>query len=249
MKKLIVGNWKMNLNVAEADHLLIALRKLLPSVPKQNIECVICPSCVYLQRAAEIMADQPVHIGGQDCAPFDNGAHTGDISARQLSALGCRYVILGHSERRAFYQESSALISEKATFAHDSGLTTIICVGETEDERTEGRQEEIVGRQIDESLSSGTSARNTVLAYEPVWAIGTGKTATPDDVAAMHSFIRKKLQEKLADGDEIRILYGGSVKPENAKDLFSVDNLDGFLVGGASLKADSFMGIAAAALE
>lgn len=244
MKKLIAGNWKMNLSAIEAETLLYELRKVLPASANGTREYLICPSCIYLERATEILSDSAVHVGGQDCSVSDNGAHTGDISARMLKGIGCHYVILGHSERRAEDQETSARVSEKAARAHDQGLITIICVGETEDERAKGLQEDIVWRQLEESFPSQVTAQNTVVAYEPVWAIGTGQAATPDDVKTMHAFIRRKLKEKLADADEIRILYGGSVKPENADELLGIENVDGFLIGGASLKAESFEAIA-----
>ncbi len=164
-----------------------------------------------------------------------------------LADIGCNYVILGHSERRQYHAETDAQIAMKATLCYEKNLTAIICVGETEVQRAEGRHEAIVGEQLARAVPLGATAVNTVIAYEPVWAIGTGKTATPEDVRSMHSFIRQRLKEQLADGANMRILYGGSVKPENAQELLATENVDGALVGGASLKADQFLAIARAA--
>jgi triosephosphate isomerase len=163
-----------------------------------------------------------------------------------LADAGCKYVILGHSERRQHHGETDKEVAAKAKLAWGAGLITIICVGETDKEREQGQQESVVGRQLGEALPDGVTSENTVIAYEPVWAIGTGKNATPDDVKAMHRFIRDKLKEKLADSANMRILYGGSVKPDNAAGLFVVENVDGALIGGASLKADQYLAIAKA---
>ena len=187
-----------------------------------------------------------VNIGGQDCSPFDGGAYTGDISANMLKDINCSYVILGHSERRQYYSESNMLVKQKAAMANDAGLTSIICVGETEEQREAGEEQDVVGTQMLESLPDTAKAENIVIAYEPVWAIGTGKTATIEDIAAMHDFIRSKLSEKLENAYKIRILYGGSVKPANATEIFAVNNVNGALIGGASLKAEDFIGIAKA---
>ena len=189
-------------------------------------------------------------IGGQDCHWNETGAHTGDLSAEMLKDAGAGSVIVGHSERRADHGETDRIVNAKAQAAHRAGLTAIICVGESESERKAGRTLRVVGGQLKGSLPEGANAKNTVIAYEPVWAIGTGLTPTPDDVAEVHAYIRKRACALLGDeeGARIRILYGGSVKPGNAAVLMAVDNVDGALVGGASLKAADFLGIISAYL-
>ena len=243
-KKLIAGNWKMNGSLTASRTLTQSIldgleqdRALL-----ERCDFLICPPAVYLPgvRHAIDHGHGPVLLGAQDCSDQDNGAFTGDISASMLKDCGVQAVILGHSERRQIHREIDALVAAKAAKAHEAGLMTVICVGEIEKEREEGRHFDVVAGQLAGSLPPNVNLENTVIAYEPVWAIGTGKTATPDDVAAMHRFIREKI------GD-LRILYGGSVKPENAAGLFSTENVDGALIGGASLKADQFLGIAKAA--
>ena len=244
MKKLIAGHWKMNLDRDGANQLVFDLLTDLPSEDDIAADYLVCPPYLYLDRCTKFFAETQVAIGAQDCAAHENGAHTGDISAQMLREMGCTYVILGHSERRHGLGESSALVKAKAAMAHRYDLIPIICVGETEEERDGGQEYDVVERQLAGSLPDSAGAQKIVIAYEPVWAIGTGKTATPDDVAAMHGFIRKKLAGHLENAAEIRILYGGSVKPDNAAELFRTDNVDGALIGGASLKAESFLGIA-----
>ena len=247
-KKLIAGNWKMNGNSAGALALVEALGQGLkddPSVLVRN-DCVVAPPYVHLSLVKTALADAPISVSAQDCALTQDGAYTGDISVNMLVDSGCDYVILGHSERRQYHGETDGQIAAKAILCYEKNLTAIICVGETEVQRAEGRHEQVVGDQLAKALPANATAANTVIAYEPVWAIGTGKTATPDDVKAMHSFIRKRLQEQLADGGNMRILYGGSVKPDNAEALMATENVDGALVGGASLKADQFLAIAKA---
>lgn len=247
MKKLIAGNWKMNGNRDFAGNLTAGIVSFLPQFEGVTDKCdiLLCPPFPYLEIVQGIIHREgaPVSLGAQNCCDKDDGAFTGEVSAAMLADFGCSYVILGHSERREYYGESDALVAAKAQKAHESGLTAIICVGEKEDERVAGRQDDVVGTQLANSLPDTARADNTVIAYEPVWAIGTGKTATPDDVKAMHSFIRKKLQERLEDSELIRILYGGSMKPENAAELLATPNVDGGLIGGASLKAEQFLGI------
>ena len=191
----------------------------------------------------------PIDVGGQDCAAYESGAYTGEVSAAMLRDFGCRYVILGHSERRHVLGETSAQVAEKAAMAHRAGLVAIICVGETERERSAGLETEVVEEQLNLSLPAGATADNTVIAYEPVWAIGTGKVATVDDAAAMHGFIRSRIKEKVANSGQMRILYGGSVKPDNAAGLMAAPNIDGALIGGASLEARQFLAIAQAAVK
>ena len=247
-KKLIAGNWKMNGNSAGALTLVEALRQGLkddPSLLDRN-DFVVAPPYVHISLVKAALADAPVAVSAQDCALTQDGAYTGDISVGMLVDVGCDYVILGHSERRQYHGETDGQVAAKAILCYEKNLTAIICVGETEVQRAEGRHEQVVGDQLAKALPANATAANTVIAYEPVWAIGTGKTATPDDVKAMHSFIRKRLQEQLADGGNMRILYGGSVKPDNAEALMATENVDGALVGGASLKADQFLAIAKA---
>lgn len=215
----------------------------------KNNEFLVCPPYLHIV-PVEAELSMAVSIGAQDCSPFDKtedgGAYTGDISAEMLKDLHCSFVILGHSERRQYYMESDLMVRQKAKVAHGHGLTTIICVGETEEEREAGKEQEIVAKQLMESLPESANAQNIVIAYEPVWAIGTGKTATVDDITVMHDFIRQKLLEKIEGAEKVRLLYGGSVKPANAAQIFAVDNVNGALIGGASLKAEDFIGIAQA---
>lgn len=251
MKKLIAGNWKMNGSLKCATTLITEISDSLSQNAQLYDTCdfLVCPPYVHMLPVRDIIEDKKVtvEVGAQNCSVFSNGAYTGDISAEMIHDLGAGSVILGHSERREYYQEADETIAIKAQAAHDHGLVAVICVGETSEQREAGDQEEVVGAQLEASIPASANAKNTVIAYEPVWAIGTGNTATTDDVEAMHKFIREKLQEKLADFAEVRILYGGSVKPENAGDLFALKNVDGALIGGASLKADQFLGIAKAA--
>ena len=212
--------------------------------PRMTSDCdfLICPSFVHLARVRANLGQGNIEagtvmLGAQDCSDKDNGAFTGDISASMLADCGVNAVILGHSERRQGHGETSDLVKAKATQAHKAGLIAVICVGETETEREQGTHFKIVETQIKSSLPEGSNSDNTVIAYEPVWAIGTGKTATPEDVASMHKFIREVV-------GNMRILYGGSVKADNAKGLFETENVDGALIGGASLKAEQYLGIA-----
>lgn len=230
----------MNGSLADAKALAEALGS--PS----NADVCVCPPYLHLGVVASAKSGA-IALGAQDCSLKDNGAFTGDISAPMLKDAGCAYVILGHSERRQYQAESNAQVSEKAKKAHAAGLITIICVGETEAERVSGVQNKIVTTQLLESIPETANAQNLVIAYEPVWAIGTGKTATLDDIKDMHAVIRGFLKEKLDNSDSIRILYGGSVKADNAKDILAAPNVDGALVGGASLKADQFLTIINAA--
>jgi len=241
MKKLIAGNWKMNGTEASSDALIVAVEQAIAQNPAVLKTCdfVVCPPFVYIPMVKDKAS--VVAVGGQDCAEKDSGAFTGDTSPAMLKDIGAEYVILGHSERRQYHEESDETVAAKAVAANKAGLITIICVGETDKEREAGLQESVVGGQLERSIPPGVDAKNTVIAYEPVWAIGTGKTATAEDIRAMHAFIRGKVPAGM------RILYGGSVKPANAKEIFEVPNVDGALIGGASLKVEDFMGIAAAA--
>ncbi|KAA0581368.1 triose-phosphate isomerase [Azospirillum sp. B21] len=245
-RKLIAGNWKMNGLKADGLDLASDLAGRLKGAGPVAFDMLVCPPFPLLFPVGEAIADSPLALGGQDCAPKTSGAHTGDVAPTMLRDAGCRFVILGHSERRADHGESDAAVNAKAVAAHKEGLVAIICVGETEAQRDAGQANAVVSGQLAGSIPAGANPENTVIAYEPVWAIGTGKTATPDDVKAMHAHIRAELAGKIADPDKVRILYGGSVKPGNAAELMAVDNVDGALVGGASLKAEDFWGIATA---
>jgi triosephosphate isomerase len=208
---------------------------------------MICPPATLAMTFAAAALGSKIDIGGQDCHAEPSGAFTGDISAEMLSDLGAKAVIVGHSERRTYHKETDVEVRAKAQAAWRAGLTAIVCIGETHSEREAGRTLDVLGHQLDGSLPDGATAANLVVAYEPVWAIGTGLTPTPADVAEVHAFIRGRLAARYGDtAESIRILYGGSVKPSNAAELMAVANVDGALVGGASLKAEDFLGIAAA---
>jgi triosephosphate isomerase len=246
MRKLIAGNWKMN--GLKADGLALA-RALAARARSETLgaELLICPPATLLMAAAEAVAGSGILLGGQDCDARPHGAHTGDISAPMLRDAGCSHVILGHSERRADHHESDAAVRAKVKAARAAGLTAILCLGETAQERDAGRTLEAVSRQLAGSLPEGMSEAALVIAYEPVWAIGTGRTPTAADVAAVHAHLRAELEGKVPQPSAIRLLYGGSVKPGNAAELLQVANVDGALVGGASLHADDFWAIAKAA--
>ena len=210
---------------------------------------LVCPTYVHLHQVRDVLdRSTSIFLGAQDCALGEDGAYTGDISAAMLRDAGCAFVILGHSERRQYHGETDEIVKAKAEKAHAQGLHAIICVGETEEQREADAQEAVVGAQLEAAIPEGASAQNTTIAYEPVWAIGTGKTASPQDVKDMHGFIRGKLSERLDDSDGVRILYGGSMKPSNAAELLSTENVDGGLIGGASLDPQQFIEIAQAAL-
>ncbi|MFC2953191.1 triose-phosphate isomerase [Marinicaulis aureus] len=238
MKPLIAGNWKMNGLAGAKGEIDALIAKLGGSAPDDR-EVLICPPATLVAAFAASYSDEAIQIGGQDCHPLASGAHTGDISAEMLADAGAAYVIVGHSERRADHGETDAIVKAKAEAAFRAGLTPIICVGETKDEREGGKALEIVGAQLSGSLPE--TGETYVVAYEPVWAIGTGLTPTNHDISEMHDFIRSKTPEGT------RLLYGGSVKPGNAKEILAISNVNGALVGGASLKADDFYPIVEAA--
>jgi triosephosphate isomerase len=239
-RRLIAGNWKMNGLKADGLELAKGLaERAAASAPAA--ELLICPPATLLALTASALVGSPVAIGGQDCHPEPSGAHTGDIAAEMLADIGCRYVIVGHSERRTNHGESDDQVRSKAKAALRAGLVPIICVGESERERARGQAPDVIARQLRGSLPAGVSPKNTVIAYEPVWAIGTGRTATAEDVAEMHAHIRDVLGP---GGVAMRILYGGSVKAANAADLLALEDVDGALVGGASLKLEEFWAIA-----
>ena len=245
VRSLVAGNWKMNGLGASLSE-IAAMRRAVDAGEAGAAEVAVCPPATLLAGAAKILAGGALGLGAQDCCAADHGAFTGDISAPMLKDAGAVYVIVGHSERRAGHNESDAAVRAKAEAAQRAGLTAILCVGETRAEREGGRANEVVSGQLRGSLPARATPANLVIAYEPVWAIGTGLTPTPADVAEMHGVIRALLSEIYGEaGAKIRILYGGSVKPANARELLSLANVDGALVGGASLKAADFMAIAA----
>jgi triosephosphate isomerase len=248
-RKLIAGNWKMNGTRADAGALIAGILAEAGSLPAV-CDLLVCPPFTLIGEVGAGLDGHAVALGGQDCHGAPKGAHTGDISAPMLADMGCRYVIVGHSERRQNHRESSAQVAEKAGAALAAGLTPIVCIGETEAERTAGQTFDVLAAQLDGSIpATCQDGGEVVVAYEPVWAIGTGKTATPADVQAAHRHIRERLQGRFAgSGEATRILYGGSVKPGNAGELMAVANVDGALVGGASLDAASFLGIARASV-
>lgn len=243
-RQLIAGNWKMNLDREGATALARELAGAVAAAA--TFEMVVCPPAPYLVAVGEAIAGSPVGLGAQDCHATAGGAHTGDVSAAMLADLGCAYVIVGHSERRADHGESDGAVRAKAEAARAAGLIPIVCVGETEAQRDAGATLEVVGRQVAGSVPDGLDGTTLVVAYEPVWAIGTGRTPTVADVAAVHAHIRAALAARTADAAGVRILYGGSVKPSNAAELLAVADVDGALVGGASLKAADFLAIARA---
>lgn len=242
MRKLAAGNWKMNGGAAE----LAQIRELLPVVQDAGCEVLICPPATLIDRMRALIAGAPLAVGGQDCHMATAGAHTGDIAAGMLADAGASYAIVGHSERRSDHGESDATVKAKAEAAIAAGLTVIVCVGETLEDRDAGRTVDVVGTQLAGSLPEGASAANTVIAYEPVWAIGTGRVATTEQIAEVHGFLRSDLAARVTDAPDVRLLYGGSVKPDNAAEIFAVENVDGALVGGASLKAADFSAIVTA---
>jgi triosephosphate isomerase len=241
MRSLIAGNWKMH-GLGSSLGEIETLCKALAAKPAAA-DVLICPPASLLARA-HWTAKGVIAFGGQDCHAEPSGAFTGDISAEMLKDSGASAVIVGHSERRQYHKETDADVAAKARAARRAGLTAIVCVGETEAQRMNGEALDIVGAQLNGSVPDGATAENTVVAYEPVWAIGTGKTATSADIAQMHGHIRQHLRARFGDGGaEMRILYGGSVKPANAAEIFVIANVNGALVGGASLKATDFIGI------
>jgi len=247
-RPLVAGNWKMHGLTASTAELarIIAGGAALAA----RTDLMICPPATLLASFAAAARGSSVAIGAQDCHPEAAGAHTGDIAAEMLKDAGATAVIVGHSERRSDHHETDAQVRAKALAAHRAGLAAIVCIGEQRSEREAGKTLEVIGRQLVGSLPDNATGANLVVAYEPVWAIGTGLTPTPADVAEVHGFIRRELSGRYgAAGAAVRILYGGSVKPENAAELLAVAEVDGALVGGASLKAADFLAIAGVYVE
>jgi len=242
-RPLVAGNWKMNGRRADGLALAVAV---VAGAGNIGAELLVCPPATLLAPIGEALAGTAVALGAQDCHPAPSGAYTGDISAPMLADLGCRYVIVGHSERRAGHGESDAVVRAKAEAALAAGLIAIVCLGETEAERDRGEAFAVVGRQLAGSLPEQANAANTVVAYEPIWAIGSGRTPTAGDIAGLHGHLRAELARRFADAAGFRLLYGGSVKPGNCNEILVTADVDGALVGGASLKAEDFLAIARA---
>ncbi len=243
---MVAGNWKMN---GSSDSVKELMNGIKAGVGEANAEVVVCPPFVYIPSVADAIGDSGIKLGAQNMCDQDAGAFTGEVSGPMLKDVGCEYVIIGHSERRAMYGETDEVTAVKYGAVLKNGLKPIFCIGETLEERESGVTEEVVGRQIDAILNSDgvASLANAVLAYEPVWAIGTGKTASPEQAQEVHAFIRNKIAEQdkvIAEG--LRILYGGSMNPGNAAELRSQPDIDGGLIGGASLKAEDFLAICTA---
>lgn len=248
-KPLVAGNWKMNGSREAAQSLVAGIREGVEAGIAADV--AICPPFIYLPQVGAMLDGSGIALGAQNVSQHEGGAYTGEISPAMLLDVGCEYVILGHSERRSYYGEDDALVVEKVVAAHGAGLKPIFCVGETLDERDANQTEAVVARQLDvllESAAGLAALQGAVVAYEPVWAIGTGKTATPQQAQDVHAFIRQRLAAKDADlGAKMRILYGGSVKGNNAAELFAMADIDGGLIGGASLQVDEFLTICQAA--
>lgn len=242
-KKVVAGNWKMYKDKSETIELISGLKEKLSKF-NSNVEVIVCPPFTSIEIAKELLKGSVIHLGAQNMHFEDEGAFTGEISAKMLKSFGVEYVILGHSERRAIFGEDDKMINKKVLKAVSVGLKPIFCIGETLEERENNKTFDVIARQLTEGLSniSNEHLNEIIVAYEPVWAIGTGKTATPSQAEEVHKYLRKLIEEKFGHSfaESMQIVYGGSVKPDNAKELFSQPNIDGGLIGGACLKADSF---------
>lgn len=248
-RKLVVGNWKMHGNKADIAKLLTDLQRLLPR--SSDVEIAVCPPFVYLPLVQQQLSGSVIGLGAQNVSAEIKGAFTGEISADMLRDSGCSYVIVGHSERRKLFHESNSAVAEKASVCLQYDLTPIFCVGESQEERAAGKTLEVIAAQLDavQARLKVAELARVIVAYEPVWAIGTGLTATPEQAQEVHAFIRKQLaQQDAAMADGVRILYGGSVKADNATAIFAQPDIDGGLVGGASLNAEEFVAICRAAI-
>jgi len=245
-RKIIAGNWKMNKTLSESIGLISELKSQIANLP-ENIDVLIFPPYTSLETASALTKDSPIKLGAQNMHQADGGAFTGEISADMLKSVGCEYVILGHSERRHIFGETDELINEKIKKALEKELKPVFCIGETLDERESGIMKDVIKSQVEKGLNGVTENQlnEVIIAYEPVWAIGTGKTASPEQAEEVHKFIRDLISDKYSSqaAENVIILYGGSVKPENASTLLAEEDIDGALVGGACLKADSFAGI------
>jgi triosephosphate isomerase (TIM) len=246
-RKLVAGNWKMHGSRAANSALI---ESVLADLAADSVSCVVCPPFVYLQDVWRLLRGEHVSMGAQDVCAEASGAHTGEVAASMLKDVGCEYVLVGHSERRAIYAEDDTLVARKFAAVQVAGLAPVLCVGESLAEREAGHTYSVVGRQLDAiiALSGVAALERAVLAYEPVWAIGTGRTASPEQAQDVHAFIRGRIAAQDANiASGLRILYGGSVKAGNAREIFAMPDVDGGLIGGASLKAEEFVAIVAAA--
>jgi len=245
-RTLIAGNWKMNGLSADGVALASGLADKMKSAGDVNFEMLVCPPATLISKVAAAISGSGIQLGGQDCHMNEKGAHTGDISAAMLKDAACGYALVGHSERRTDHGETDAIVSAKASAVQGQGLVAVICIGETEAQRDAGKTLDVNGTQIAGSVPDGSTAANTVVAYEPVWAIGTGRTPTSAEVQDVHAFIRAELAKKIGadEAAKTRILYGGSMNPKNAKELLALADVDGGLIGGASLKVDDFWAVA-----
>ena len=245
-KKIVAGNWKMNKNLQEGIELAKELNEAL-AAEKPNCDVVICTPFIHLAKVSDIINHEVIGLGAENCADKEKGAFTGEVSAEMVKSTGAQYVILGHSERREYYKETPEILREKVLLAQKQGLNVIFCIGESLEEREAGRQNEVVKAELEGSVFnlSEDDFRKIVIAYEPIWAIGTGKTATSDQAEEIHAYIRSIIAEKYgqAVADDTTILYGGSCKASNAPELFAKPDIDGGLIGGASLKCADFKGI------
>lgn len=245
-KNIVAGNWKMNTTLQEGVKLATEVNDALKS-RTPNCDVIICVPFTHLASVKAVIDDSKLGLGAENCADKAKGAFTGEVSGAMVASTGAKYVILGHSERRQYYHETSEILKEKVALAFENSLTPIFCIGEVLEERENGTYFDVVKKQVEDALFhlSADDFKKIILAYEPVWAIGTGKTATADQAEEIHAFIRKTIANKYGNdvAEEISILYGGSCKPSNAKEIFSKTNVDGGLIGGAALKAEDFMGI------
>ncbi|TDH36197.1 triose-phosphate isomerase [Pseudohoeflea suaedae] len=243
IRPLVAGNWKMNGLRSDLDQIK-AIADSIDAELAEKIDILLCPPMTLLYVATALAEDTALLVGAQDCHTSQSGAHTGDVSAQMIADCLGEFAIVGHSERRTDHGEDDATVKAKAQAAISADLTAIVCIGETEEERKSGRTLEVLGRQLEGSVPGGATAETVVIAYEPVWAIGTGLTPTPADIEEAHAFMRRTLADRYgAEGEKMRLLYGGSVKPGNASELMAIANVDGALVGGASLKAVDFLAI------
>jgi len=241
---LVAGNWKLNGSKQSNQQLIEGILGGISEV--KNADVAVCPPYLYIPQVAKLLSSTEVAWGAQNCSQYGSGAYTGEVAVEMLKEFGCQYIILGHSERRAIYNESDDVIAEKFIAVKNAGITPILCVGELLEEREAGDTENVVAQQLDTVVNKAgiEQFNDAVIAYEPVWAIGTGVTATPEQAQEVHDFIRRRLAQKdAAVAEKIQILYGGSVKPDNAAELFAKPDIDGGLIGGASLQAESFLDI------
>jgi len=246
-KKIVAGNWKMNMDLQEGLVFAQTIDEYFRKKPSAKTEVIVCTPFIHLSGVAEILKNGNVSLGAQNCASELSGAYTGEVSASMIKSTGAGYVIIGHSERRTYYHEDDKLLNKKTTLALGSGLSVIFCCGEVKEEREEEKHFSVVRRQMEEGLFtfSADDMKRIIIAYEPVWAIGTGLTATPEQAQEMHQYIRGLVREKYGNesAEQLTILYGGSCKPSNAAEIFSKPDVDGGLIGGASLKKDDFIAI------